>query len=603
MSMKTFALKNRLFLIYTAVIAVVVILFSAVLMVTTSNTNKETELYHQQEIYRQNLSDIEGMLWQMDRLATQIISNNEILSCFIPLASKEDRKNYFETDLIDAIRISSLLSSINGTDHYAGRISVFNGNGDYISTGTLYESPDIISDVLRGNFYDTVVEKAKNKEVMVELHSDIWSFHQELQVVSLYRLLSSYTSTVYGLVDVEISTDTLARFPFWEDGETACLLVNQEGRTVYPFAGDAAETDFSGLAAALQKSGDQIKIEERKIDGQNVIVMGAFVALSDWLFVRILPLDALLAPYAPSLITMLASCIALLCCLVAVMYYVASRIAKPLQMFSQMVANVNLQNMQKSIANMSIPYATAEINALRTSFFAMLTRLDTSISMEMQAHMRALQSQMNPHFLFNMLSVIIESSEESGDERTVSMCMKLSAMLRYMADFNGDFASLADELQHAQNYLDLMQDRYEDLFRFEIYTEGCLEHVMLPKMVIQPLAENCFSHGFKNCRPPWEIEIQVLVSENAWQLVVTDNGTGVTDETIRLIHEKVAVYRLDVATNYKNLRLGGMGLVNTLLRLSLTQREQIDFSIATKPSGRGTVVTIGGGFDDSCVDR
>ncbi len=223
----------------------------------------------------------------------------------------------------------------------------------------------------------------------------------------------------------------------------------------------------------------------------------------------------------------------------------------------------------------------------------MLRRLDASISMEIQAHMRALQSQMNPHFLFNMLSVIIESSEEHGDGRTVAMCMKLSSMLRYVADFNRDQASLTDELQHARNYLDLMRDRYESLFTYDIVAEGALENILVPKMIIQPLAENCFTHGFRDCRPPWHICIRVSAFEGQWTLSVEDNGVGVTEETVAQIREKVETYRSDVATNYKNLRLGGMGLVNTLLRLSLLKSDRIEFSIGNSPE-RGTVIRIGG---------
>jgi len=87
--------------------------------------------------------------------------------------------------------------------------------------------------------------------------------------------------------------------------------------------------------------------------------------------------------------------------------------------------------------------------------------------------------------------------------------------------------------------------------------------------------------------------VEARAEGDRWSLSVADNGAGITEETISSIYEQVERYRSDVATNYGNLRLGGMGLVNTLLRLSLAQGEGIHFSIRNNPD-RGTAVQIGG---------
>lgn len=604
--MKTFAFKSRLFLTYTAVIAAVVVLFTAALYFITANLNRRTELYHQQEIYRNSLAEVEAILRQMDRLAEQVISNNEILGCFIPLATDSDPSNYFDQNLIDRIRISSLLSSLNGTDNYAARISVFNGQGDYVSTGTLYETPSVVEAVLSGDTYATLsadLLRRGDAALVSGFHHDTWSNHPRLRLLSLRRALASYTGAVYGVVDIQVTADAFAQLGIWQNGISEYALVDAAGNAVYPFVetGDA-QAALQALAALLAESDGHTAVLERRIGGQDMILMGTPVAPSDWLFVRLLPASALLAPYANVSVIIAVASLVLLCCLVLVMYYLSSRIAGPLQRMSAAFSGVNLQNIRQAIDDTSLSYSTAELAALSRAFHGMLIRLDRSVAMEIQAHMRALQSQMNPHFLFNMLSVIIESSEEAGDGRTVAMCLKLSAMLRYVADFNGDHATLTDELRHARNYLDLMKDRYEDSFTYEIIADGPLEAVTLPKMVIQPLTENCFAHGFRDVRPPWHVRVAATVAGGRWTLEVIDNGGGITEEAVAAIHEKVEIYRSDVATNYKNLRLGGMGLVNTLLRLSLAQGDRVDFAIAPHEGG-GTRIVIGGVCDDSRPDR
>ena len=613
MSMKTFAFKNRLFLVYAAVIAFVVVLFSIVLFTTTTSMNRQTELYHQKEIYKNNLEQIENILRQMDRIASQVVANNEILGSFIPLAAEGisgeisgftqaegNNRNYFDENLIDGIRISSLLSGINGIDKYASRISVYNGNGDYVSTGTLYETPEAIRETLSGPHYETMKARVlQGGSLVVDIHKDTWSTNPGLELVSLYRALSSYTSAVYGLVEIQVGTGAFEEYTFWQNEEDAYYLVNGAGTVIYPPEG--AE-NAQALSVALDEGQDDVVLLETRMGQRDVVLMCSRVLPADWMFVRVLPEQALLAPYTNNTVVIACVCLVLLCCLLVVTYYLANRIARPLQSLSERFAGVNLQNMQQSTRDMDVSYSIAELDALNRAFHSMLARLDKSISMEIQAHMRALQSQMNPHFLFNMLSVIIESSEEQNDTRTVAMCMKLSAMLRYIADFNGDNASLAEELQHTRNYLDLMKDRYETQFEYEIITEGDVDSVIVPKMIIQPLAENCFSHGFQNTKPPWHIRIEVKEEKDRWNLRVMDNGSGITDETVQAIRQKTETYRSDMATNYKNLRLGGMGLVNTLLRLSFAQNGLIDFSIGNGEE-RGTIIEIGGSIYDPRAHR
>lgn len=593
--MKTFAFKNRLFFTYAALIIAVVALFSAVLLSVTTQMNRQTELYHQQELYTANLTELEGVLRRMERMALQIQSNNEILGVFISLDTNAGSDNYFATNLIDSIRVSSLLSDINGTDNFAARVSVFNGHGDYVSTGTLYETIEAVEALVgTPNYYGSLQARIRqNGGPVIDAHADQWSDNTDIRLISLYSPLTSYASAVYGLMDIQVSTSVLGAYAFWgTDGEY--LLLDRTGEPVYPLTmPDGLDDLLTRLIQAADAADGGLVTVQGQANGASVVVMGANVYFSDWLFVRVLPARALLTPYGASYAAIILFCLALLGAILLIIYYLAVRIARPLQSLAAIVSNVNLQNMQQSITQTQRSYSTAELDTLNSAFRLMLMRLDRSLSMEIQAHMRALQSQMNPHFLYNMLSVIIESSEMEGGQRTVAMCLKLSYMLRYIADFSVDSATLEDEVQHARNYLDLMKDRYEDLFEYEILTDPSVMDIDVPKAIIQPLAENCFTHGFKSCRPPWKVRIEVAREDKRWVLRVTDNGGGIAPEAVSSIREQVEAFSLDVGNNYQTLRLGGMGLVNTLLRLSISKQNRIDFDIGSNPEG-GTTVCIGG---------
>ena len=158
----------------------------------------------------------------------------------------------------------------------------------------------------------------------------------------------------------------------------------------------------------------------------------------------------------------------------------------------------------------------------------MLLKLNQSIGFEMKAYMAALQSQMNPHFLYNMLSAIAESADEDGSPRTVRMCEKLSSMLRYMADYTSEQVSLQEDIANMRDYLDLMKVRYEEHFSYVIETCDALRGQHVPRMTLQPLVENCFQHGFKNKRPPWRIHVRFACENGLWSIEVRDNGCGIS---------------------------------------------------------------------------
>lgn len=593
--MKTFAFQNRLFLTYAAVVTLVVALFTGILIWNASRVNEQVERYHQQEVYLGYLSEIEAVVQRMDRLALQVSSSNEVLGTFMQRSGEDAGGNHFQANLIDAIRVSSLLAGINGVDNFAARISVFNRSGDYVSTGTLYETQERI-DARLGTpaFYDEIMARvqASDGSVVMGFHEDTWSNNPSMRLVSLYRPLMSYTGIAYGLIDIQIGSVAFDRLPIWNGGEY--VLLDRAGALIYPFDLESRRAaQLAGLVRSLPADAAGVMTMEGALGQERVVLMATGVPLSDWLLVRTLPESALGAPYIRGYWMMGLYSLVLLLCLVLVVYYLAARIAGPLGSLARTISGVNLQNMQQAMEETRNTYSTAELNALNDAFRSMLQRLDQSVSMEIQAHIRALQSQMNPHFLYNMLSVIIESSEEEGGTRTVSMCLRLSQMLRYIADYERDIASFADELAHTRNYLDLMKDRYEHQFSYAIEADAGVGAIVVPKLIVQPLTENCFSHGFRGCRPPWHIDVQVRVRDGRWWLSVTDNGSGMPEETVQSVKARVAAYRQDMAANYPSLRVGGMGLTNTLIRLSLLQQEDIHFSIESAP-GKGTTIAIGG---------
>ena len=581
-----------MFCAYAALIAVVVVVVIALLLAFTRSTNRDLERFHQQEVLAGDMQELFSTFDALDTLASQVASNTELLNFFIPLQDSDAPDNYFRSNLMDSIRASSLLATINSTDRRALRISVFNTHGDYISAGTLYETDAAIKSALADAQTLAALEErfADGEGAIVSgLHADRWSDNDSVRLFSLIRPLStSYSAKRYGFISVQQSADALYSLSLWTRGDGASyVLLNDAGEDVSPPGGVALP---EAVLSALPGRGETAEYA-LDVDG-GMIAFAERDSFSGWTLVRLLPASLLDAPYRQVYLQIVLVGSLLLAILLVVVYLLADRISRPLREFSAGIERINLNNLASDIPLLSSSY-TEELQALDRTFRAMLLKLNQSIGFEMKAYMAALQSQMNPHFLYNMLSAIAESADEDDSPRTVRMCEKLSSMLRYMADYSSEQVSLREDIANMRNYLDLMKVRYEELFDYDILACEGLDGLRVPRMTLQPLVENCFQHGFRNKRPPWHIEVRFACEGGKWRIEVRDNGCGVSDEEIQKIHEKIDGYQRDLAAKYSELRLGGMGLVNTVLRLRLACREPIWFDIRPSEEG-GTLVVIGG---------
>ncbi|HPF87483.1 MAG TPA: histidine kinase [Candidatus Limiplasma sp.] len=605
--------KKKLFASYAVVGLCVVFVFAALLIGTSSRLNRETEVYHQQQLHNANVSELEQILSRVDQLATQVISNTELLNFFVLLSSDEDDTNYFSENLLDGILAESILTSLNGTDAFAARICIYNQNGDFVATGSLYETEDNINAILadKQSILDTMelLSESPDRRLILGPQADRWSNNPKSYTFTVLRAFSpAYTAKVFAILSIEMDINVFSDYPFFANagGGTEYLLVNTDGSIIY--AADAAR-DITAIAPELlalgtaDESGEVVAVTDYlEEDGVDKLAIVSRVEPSDWLLCCLIPTAQLNEPYLSSYYLMIAVCFALLVLMLLATSVTADYIAKPLTTLSEDIGSISLHNISHVLTSPQREYTVEELRQLDAAYRQMLVRINKSISFEMKAYLRALQSQMNPHFLYNMLSAIVESGEEENSPRTVAMCMKLTDMMRYIADYNNDRVTFERELQHARNYLDLMKERYETRFDYAIHADEDALSILVPKLIVQPLAENCFKHGFSGSRPPWRIDISLHRLNGKWELTVQDNGVGITQIKINEIHQRIVSFERDMSGSFESLRADGMGLINSILRLTLLQNTPPDYEILNLPGG-GTIVRIGGEADDSGIDR
>lgn len=154
--------------------------------------------------------------------------------------------------------------------------------------------------------------------------------------------------------------------------------------------------------------------------------------------------------------------------------------------------------------------------------------------------LQLLQAQVNPHFLYNTLDTIVWLVEGGMQQDAVDMITSLSVFFRTSLSKGKDIIPLSEEERHTLSYLEIQQSRYRDIMEFEINIPSELDGVMIPKLTLQPLAENALYHGIKNKRGKGKILIEGFdLDKDNMMLRVTDNGQGMTPERLHEVQEAI----------------------------------------------------------------
>ena len=183
--------------------------------------------------------------------------------------------------------------------------------------------------------------------------------------------------------------------------------------------------------------------------------------------------------------------------------------------------------------------------------------------------LRALASQINPHFLYNTLDTIVWMAEFNDSRRVVEVTKSLATYFRLALNQGHEQISLKDELDHVRQYLFIQQQRYGDKLTYEIEENPAVDNYQLPKLVLQPLVENAIYHGIKEVERTGLIRISVQTLEEQLVIEVYDNGRGLP----------VLARQADPS----KIRLGGVGLANVDQRLRLQFGSTYHMDIQSEP--------------------
>lgn len=441
-------------------------------------------------------------------------------------------------------------------------------------------------------FRDTAVAEAINEQegspwntIWVRGHDDEL-FARGMPVITLVikPLFDMQLPGVYVVVNVrEDHLLDLIRSNL-QEGSLKQSLINREGAGIF----SSVEREGGGVHTLQDYIGssDRGHFEYDSPSGGAYLVNYSGLGMNpDWVLIGYQSKKQLLAPVAEmrwTILTIMGVCVLLALVLSSML---SELLLKPLFKLRNLMFKVEQNKLDvrfESPFEDEIGQVGHKFNRMMDQIGELIEEVKTSEQEKRYSEIKALQAQIDPHFLYNTLNTIYWKSEMEEQQAVSEMIVSLSLLFRLGLNNGKEITSLRQELNHVEQYLKLQTMCYPELFTYDIRCEDeSLPELPVLKIMLQPLVENSILHGFQELDRPGRVTIEVASSEGLLTLIVRDNGIGMDAETLNRLRAGID----DGGAS------GGYALSNVRARLSLYYGYQADIQIESTP-GTGTTVRL-----------
>jgi two-component system, sensor histidine kinase YesM len=260
-------------------------------------------------------------------------------------------------------------------------------------------------------------------------------------------------------------------------------------------------------------------------------------------------------------------------------YLFSSRLTNPIISLANTMKNVDIDEFKLREID-----ENNEIGLLETGYNMLMIRIRNMIDQEYKseielknAQLKALQAQINPHFLYNTLQMMGGIALAHNVHEIYSIANTMADMFRYSISGGSDLVSINDEIKHTENYLYIQKLRFQDRIHVELKLDESISNVLIPKFTLQPLVENAFEHGLSKMTRGGKLVIRVKETEDHLEITVWDNGEGMDVERADSLMEQIRNHNpLVPGQNF------GIGLKNVNARLRLLFSDDYKFEINSK---------------------
>lgn len=270
-------------------------------------------------------------------------------------------------------------------------------------------------------------------------------------------------------------------------------------------------------------------------------------------------------------------------------YVFSTRITKPIISLANTMKNVDIEAFKlREIDDQN------EIGLLETGYNVLMVRTKNLIDQEYKreielknAQLKALQAQINPHFLYNILQMVGGIALSHNVPEIHNITNIISDLFRYSISGNSDLVTLGDEIKHIKNYLYIQQLRFGDRITMTLNADSSTLNYMIPKFTLQPLVENAFEHGLHKITKEGALKVSILDNDDQIEIHVWDNGEGMSPQLVGALEENLLK-----AKSLNEESAFGIGMKNVDSRLKLIFGSEYSFVIQSEAGHYTEIILV-----------
>ncbi len=556
-SKRTLSIRTKIFLFMLAVAIIPTILITALAALNTYDS-----------LYRQLIAiNKDGMLWGSDRVSQ----------------FSDELKNTFYSMEFDKSFRNAVLKWGKDSDSYQDSAILRNTFNATLNKNNLFSSIELylVSDrsVIKAKRAGTTLQSDE------EGFSNTFSRPAEMQTNMYLKLTGQGLYAVHNINTFEdrnlVAKLALQLRTVELQGILEKLKTSQDER-VYLL------NDQSEIVMSINKGFDDKQLLAKSISLINTGGSGQYFSIDNNIIfygqdrggklgiIKIIPRNEIVKATRPTVFAGIFMGIACVFAAIMLSALISFYISSPILKLTDKVKNIQMATLEIKTGEDS----RNEISVLENHIALFVQRIKDLIHQEYviklqakSAQIKALQAQINPHFLHNTLQLIGSISLSRGVREVYNIAGALSSMMRYSMDFESGFVTLGSELEHLDNYLLIQKERFYDKFSIELDIQEEVKNCLMPKLLLQPIVENCFQHGFDRSTGDWKLWVKAYLSEDKKvHITVRDNGGGMSSEQVEALNEEMkdAAYG-----SIKSSRHIGLMNVNSRIRLNFSENDGI----------------------------
>ena len=557
------------------VIAVLIFLFIALNF--TKNTIYENSINYTSQIIKQVNYDIDSYMDYMLNISSIIAANSDV-SYYLYNTQQPEEELKEEKE-----RILSQFKTIRNSRNDIYNIAVVADNGRSI----LNEGEDQFTeyiDVREQSWYQAALS-TKNLIAISSSHVQNAIKSSYKWVITLSRPLVNYkTGENDGVFFIDLNYNAISSLCSNNNigGSGYIFILDENGNIIYH---PQQQLMYGGLKTEnideiMSSTKDHFQSEE----GDKLYTISKS-DMTGWTVVGAAYTSELLKNNKQAQMMYLLVAGVLLLGVIARSSIISREITKPIRQLRDSMSMVEEGRFDK--ANVPVT-ASNEVGSLSKSFNVMTERIHTLMEQNVyeqkqkrKNELKALQAQINPHFLYNTLDSIIWMSEAGRNDEVVLMTSALARLFRQSISNDKEQVTIAEEIEYVRSYLTIQKMRYKDKLEYSIDVSPEINHVMIIKFALQPLVENAIYHGLKYKETKGNLSIRGYVRGKKAYITIADDGVGMEEAALEHIFDETK----------KEHKSNGVGVPNVQKRLKLYYGQEYGISYISR-KGVGTVATV-----------